>query len=73
MSDIETFTKDVFEKWKLWEARKKLTKFYYLNGESLNKVMDRLNCTYDYCCELFKMFGFERRPNDYDKTLKIGS
>ena len=72
MSDIETFTKDVFEKWELWEERKKIEESYLLNGESLNRVMDRLNCNFDHICELFKMFGLERRPNDYDPTLIFG-
>lgn len=69
LSDIKKFSEEVYQKWKLWEERKLIEEYYLINGESLNKAMDRLNCTYDYCCELFKMFGLERRPNDYDPTL----
>ena len=72
MSDIEVFTKDVFEKWELWEERKKIEEYYLLNGESLNRVMHRLNCDHPHVCELFKIFGLERRPNDYDPTLIFG-
>lgn len=72
LADIKKFSEEVYQKWKLWEERKIVEKYYLINGESLNQVIHRLNCNYDYVCKLFKMFGFERRPNDYDPTLKIG-
>jgi len=69
--EIEEFTKDVLEKYELWRERKIIMKYYFLNGESLNRVIHRLNCSYVYCCNLFKIFGLERRPDDYDPTLRL--